>query len=333
MSDRGHATNSIPRRKFLRLAAGAVALPAVSTGALAQPYPTRPVHLLVGFAAGGPLDTAARLIAQSLSDRLGQSFIIENRPGASSNLAAETVVRARPDGYTLLISAGANSWNTALYDNLSFDFIRDIAPVASFARVAGIMEVNPSVPARTVPEFITYAKANPGKINMASAGPGSAPGLWGELFKAMANVDLTTVNYRGSAPALPDLIAGRMQVMFDVVSSSIGHVRAGKLRALGVTSTTRFQVLPDVPPIADFVPGYEAISWNGIGAPKNTPPEIIEILNKEVNASLADATFTARLADLGLAPFPSSTAEFAKFVPEYTDRWAKVIHGAGIKAE
>src|SRR5581483_8451048 len=227
MSDCGRAPTmklQLSRRKFFGLAAGAVALPAVSRGALAQPYPSRPVHLLVGFAAGGPLDIAARLIAQALSDRLGQSFIVENRAGASSNLAAEAVVRAPPDGYTLLVSAGANSWNTALYDNLDFDFLRDIAPVASFARIAGIMEVNPSVPAKTVPEFIAYAKANPGKINMASAGPGSAPGLWGELFKAMANVDLITVNYRGSAPALPDLIAGRMQVMFDVVSSSIAHV-------------------------------------------------------------------------------------------------------------
>ena len=323
----------IPRRKFLHLAAGAATLPTVSRGVWAEAYPSRPVHLLVGFAAGGPLDIAARLIAQSLSERSGQSFIVENRPGASSNLATETVVRAPPDGYTLLVCAGANSWNTALYDNLNFDFLRDILPVASFARVAGIMEVNPSVPARTVPEFITYAKANPGKINMASAGPGSAPGLWGELFKVMAGVDLTTVNYRGSAPALPDLIAGQMHVMFDVVSSSIGHVRAGRLRALGVTAAVRLDVLPDVPPIGDFVPGYEAISWNGIGAPKNTPTEIVEILNRQVNATLADTAFRAKLADLGLAPFPGSSADFAKFVPEYTEKWAKVIRGAGIKAE
>jgi tripartite-type tricarboxylate transporter receptor subunit TctC len=322
----------LARRQVLRLAAGFGAVAGFPRIAWTEAYPSRPVHLIVGFAAGGPLDTAARLIAQSLSERLGQSFIIENRPGASSNLAAEMVVRARPDGYTLLVCAGANSWNTALYDNLGFDFVRDIAPVASCYRNGGIMEVALSVPARTVPEFITYAKANPGKINMASAGPGSAPGLWGDLFKAMAGVDLTTVNYRGSAPALPDLIAGRMHVMFDVTSSSIGHVRAGKLRALGVTTATRLSVLPDVPPVGDFVPGYEAISWNGIGAPKNTPPEIIEILNREVNAALADTTFRARLAELGLEPFPSSTAEFAKFVVDYTEKWAKVIRTAGIKA-
>jgi tripartite-type tricarboxylate transporter receptor subunit TctC len=326
-------TLKLPRRKFLQAAAVASTLPALSRAAWAEAYPSRPVHLLVGFAAGGPLDIGARLIAQSLSERLGQSFIVENRPGASSNLAAETVARARPDGHTLLICSGANSWNTALYDKLNFDFLRDIVPVASYSRLGGIMEVNVSVPTKTVSEFISYAKANPGKINMASAGPGSAPGLWGELFKVMAGVDLTTVNYRGSAPALPDLIAGQMQVMFDVVSSSIGHVQAGRLRALGVTTSTRLEVLPDVPPVGEFVPGYEAISWNGIGAPKNTPPEIVDILNKEVNAALAEAGLKARLADLGLAPFPSSAAEFAKFVPEYTTKWAKVIHDAGIKAE
>jgi len=323
----------LPRRKFLRLAAGAAALPALPRVASALDYPTRPVHLLVGFAAGGPLDTSARLIGQWLSERLGQPFVIENRPGAGSNLATEIVARAPPDGYTLLEASAANAWNAALYDNLSFNFIRDIALVAGVRRAAGVMEVNPSVPVRTVPEFIAYAKANPGKINMATGGAGSAPHLYGELFKMMAGVDLVTVNYRGSAPALPDLIAGQVQVMFDVVISSIGHIRAGKLRPLGVTTAARLAVLPDVPPISDFLPGYEASSWDGIGAPANTPPEIVGILNKQVNAALADPTFKARLADLGAEPFAGSTAEFGKFIVDYTEKWGKVIRAAGIKAE
>jgi tripartite-type tricarboxylate transporter receptor subunit TctC len=323
----------LPRRKFLHLAAGAAALPALPRVASALDYPTRPVHLLVGFAAGGPLDTSARLIGQWLSEHLGQPFVIENRPGAGSNLATEIVARAPPDGYTLLEASAANAWNAALYDNLSFNFIRDIALVAGVRRAAGVMEVNPSVPVRTVPEFITYAKANPGKINMATGGAGSAPHLYGELFKMMAGVDLVTVNYRGSAPALPDLIAGQVQVMFDVVISSIGHIRAGKLRPLGVTTTTRLEVLPDVPPISDFLPGYEASSWDGIGAPANTPPEIVGILNKQVNAALADPTFKARLADLGAEPFPGSPAEFGKFIVDYTEKWGKVIRATGIKAE
>jgi tripartite-type tricarboxylate transporter receptor subunit TctC len=292
--------------------------------ASALDYPTRPVHLLVGFAAGGPLDTSARLIGQWLSERLGQPFVIENRPGAGSNLATEIVARAPPDGYTLLEASAANAWNAALYDNLSFNFIRDIVLVAGVRRAAGVMEVNPSVPVRTVPEFIAYAKANPGKINMATGGAGSAPHLYGELFKIMAGVDLVTVNYRGSAPALPDLIAGQVQVMFDVVISSIGHIRAGKLRPLGVTTTARLEVLPDVPPISDFLPGYEASSWDGIGAPANTPPEIVGILNKQVNAALADPTFKARLADLGAEPFAGSPAEFGKFIVDYTEKWGKV---------
>ena len=289
--------------------------------------------MLVGFAAGGPLDTSARLIGQWLSERLGQPFVIENRPGAGSNLATEIVARAPPDGYTLLEASAANAWNAALYDNLSFNFIRDIALVAGVRRAAGVMEVNPSVPVRTVPEFIAYAKANPGKINMATGGAGSAPHLYGELFKMMAGVDLVTVNYRGSAPALPDLIAGQVQVMFDVVISSIGHIRAGKLRPLGVTTAARLAVLPDVPPISDFLPGYEASSWDGIGAPANTPPEIVGILNKQVNAALADPTFKARLADLGAEPFAGSPAEFGKFIVDYTEKWSKVIRAAGIKAE
>jgi tripartite-type tricarboxylate transporter receptor subunit TctC len=326
-------TMKLPRRKFLHLAAGAAALPALPRVASALDYPTRPVHLLVGFAAGGPLDTSARLIGQWLSERLGQPFVIENRPGAGSNLATEIVARAPPDGYTLLEASAANAWNAALYDNLSFNFIRDIALVAGVRRAAGVMEVNPSVPVRTVPEFIAYAKANPGKINMATGGAGSAPHLYGELFKMMAGIDLVTVNYRGSAPALPDLIAGQVQVMFDVVISSIGHIRAGKLRPLGVTTAARLAVLPDVPPIGDFLPGYEASSWDGIGAPANIPPEIIGILNKEVNAALADPTFKARLADLGAEPFAGSPGEFAKFIVDYTEKWGKVIRAAGIKAE
>jgi tripartite-type tricarboxylate transporter receptor subunit TctC len=323
----------LPRRKFLHLAAGAAALPALPRVASALDYPTRPVHLLVGFAAGGPLDTSARLIGQWLSERLGQPFVIENRPGAGSNLATEIVARAPPDGYTLLEASAANAWNAALYDNLSFNFIRDIALVAGVRRAAGVMEINPSVPVRTVPEFIAYAKANPGKINMATGGAGSAPHLYGELFKMMAGVDLVTVNYRGSAPALPDLIAGQVQVMFDVVISSIGHIRAGKLRPLGVTTTARLDVLPDVPPISDCLPGYDASSWDGIGAPANTAPEIVGILNKQVNAALADPTFKARLADLGAEPFAGSPAEFGKFIVDYTEKWGKVIRAAGIKAE
>jgi tripartite-type tricarboxylate transporter receptor subunit TctC len=321
------------RRTFLHLAAGAAAAPAVSRFAWAQTYPTRPVHLIVGFSAGGPLDTGARLVAQWLSERLGQSFVVENRPGASGNLAAEEVVRARPDGYTLLVCAAANAWNEVLYDNLSFDFTRDIAPVASYERGGGVMEVNPSVPAKTVPEFIAYAKANPGKINMASAGPGSAPGMWGELFKAMAGVDLVTVNYRGSGPALPDLIGGRVEVMFDPVITAIGPVRAGKLRGLAVTTAQRIKVLPDIPTVGEFVPGYVATGWQGIGAPRNTPPEIIEILNRQVNAALADPAFKARLVDLGVEPFANSPTEFGKFIVDYTEKWGKVIRAANIKPE
>ena len=323
----------LPRRTFLQLAAGAAALPAVCRSACALSYPARPVHLLVGFTAGGPLDISARLIAQWLSERLGQQFIVDNRPGASSNIAAAEAARATPDGYTLLMCAAANAWNMSFYDNLDFNFIRDIAPVASFARVGGVMEVNLSVPARTVPEFIAYAKANPGKINLASAGPGSAPGLWGELFKSMAGVDLVTVNYRGTGPALPDLMSGRVQVMFDVVSTALGPVRAGKVRGLAVTTAQRMDVLPDLPTVGESVPGYEAIAFQGIGAPRDTPAEIIDILNGAVNAALADPAHKARLADLGAEAFTTSPAEFAKFIAEYTDKWSKVIRTAGLKVQ
>jgi|SRR6516165_3259360 tripartite-type tricarboxylate transporter receptor subunit TctC len=323
----------LARRRLLHFAAGAVTLPGLTGLVRAAPYPTRPVRLLVGYAAGGPLDISARLIGQWLSERLGQPFIVENRPGAGSNVATEAVVRAPPDGYTLLEISASNAWNTALYYNLSFNFIRDIVPIAGVRRAGGVMEVNPAFPVKTIPEFIAYAKANPGKINVASAGPGSAPHLFSELFKIMAGVDLVTVNYHGSGPALPDLIGGEVQAMFDVVSSSIAYIRAGRLRPLGVTTAARLDALPDVPPIGDFVPGYEAISWDGIGAPANTPPEIVEILNKEVNAALADAAFRGRLAALSLEPFAISASDLGKFIVEYTNKWSKVIRAAGIKAE
>jgi tripartite-type tricarboxylate transporter receptor subunit TctC len=324
----------ILRRNFLQLAAGAVASLGMVRIAGAQTYPTGPVHLFVGYAAGGPLDTSARLIAQWLTESLGQQFIVLNQPGAGSNLAAEAVVRAPPDGYTLLQISASNAWNVTLYDNLKFDFVRDIVPVAGVRNAGGVLEVHPSVPVTTVPEFIAYAKANPGKLNMAAGGAGSAPHLYIELFKMMTGVDLVTVNYRGAGPALLDLISGQVQGTFDVVISSIAHIRAGKLRPLGVTTAKRLTVLPDVPPIGDFVPGYDASSWDGIGAPANTPPEIIAILNKEVNAALADPAFKARLADLGAEPFLAGPPiEFGKFVVEFTEKWGKVIQAAGIKAQ
>jgi tripartite-type tricarboxylate transporter receptor subunit TctC len=323
----------LPRRKFLDLAAGAVALPVVARVARAQAYPIRPVRLIVCFAAGGPSDITARLIGQWLSERLGQSFIIENRPGAGGNIATEMVVRARPDGYTLLEATSTNAWNVALYRNLSFDFIRDLAPVAGVCRYAGVMVVNPSVPAETVPEFIVYAKANPGKINMGSGGAGTPSHLYGELFKKMTGLELVHVPYRGGGPAVIDLLSGQVQVFFGTVSVSIDHIRSGKLRALGVTTSTRMDVLPDVPPMSDFVPGYEANGWEGIVAPKDLPPEIIDTLNKEINAALVDANFKSRLANLGVEPFANSPVEFSNFIVDYTEKWGKVIQAAGIKAE
>jgi tripartite-type tricarboxylate transporter receptor subunit TctC len=296
----------LPRRRILHLAAGAAALPALSRMARAQTYPTRPVRIVVGFAPGGPADIIARLIGQWLSERLGQQFIIDNRPGAGSNIATEAVVRAPPDGYTLLLVTSSNAINTTLYDKLNFDLVRDVKPVGSINRAPGVMEVNLMVPAKTVPEFIAYAKANPGKINMASAGPGSAPHVYGELFKVMAGVDLVPVHYRGSGPALPDVISGQLQVMFDILYSSIAHIRAGNLRPLAVTTATRSAVLPNVPTVGEFVPGYEASGWTGIGAPKNTPAEITDRLNKEINAILRDAEAKARLTDLGAVVFASS---------------------------
>ena len=321
------------RRRFLHLAVGAAALPAVSRMARAQAYPTRPVRIIVGFAAGGPLDISTRLIGQWLSERLGQQFIVENRVGAGSNLATEAVVRARPDGYTLLAASASNAWNAALYNNLSFNFIRDIAPVAGVTRQGGVMEVNPTFPAKTVPEFIAYAKANSGKINMASGGPGSAAHLYGELFKIMTSVELVHVPYRGGAPALLALLGGEVQVLFGPISASAPYIRSGNLRPLGVTTATRMDALPEAPPVSDFVAGYEASAWEGVGAPKDTPAEIVDKLNVEISAALGDPNFKARLADLGIEPFPGSPAQFGKLITEYTEKWGKVIRSANIKPE
>jgi tripartite-type tricarboxylate transporter receptor subunit TctC len=320
------------RRQFLHLTAGAAALPAVSRFAWAQAYPTRPVTIIVGFPAGGGADIAARLTGQWLSQRLGQSFIIENRPGAGSNIAAEAVVQAAPDGYTFLLVTSANTINATLYDNLSFNLTRDIVPIAGVMRVPNVMEVNPSVPASTVPEFIAYAKANPGKINMASGGYGTTIHVPGELFKMMANVNLVHVPYHGDAPALADLVGGQVQVMFDLISASIGFIRAGNLRALAVTTAKRSEVLPNLLTVAEFLPGYEASSWQGLAAPRNTPSEIIDTLNKEINAGFADSKFKARLADLGGTPLAGPSADFGKFIVEEIAKWATVIKFANIKA-
>jgi tripartite-type tricarboxylate transporter receptor subunit TctC len=323
----------LPRRQFLHLAAGAAALPVVTQMARADTYPSRPVHLIVGFPPGGPTDIFARLIGQWLSERLGQQFVIDNRAGAGGNIGTEAVVNAPPDGYTLLLVLGSNAYNAALYDNLNFNFIRDITPVAGIVQVPSLMEVNPSFPAKTVPEFIAYAKANPGKINMASAGNGAPSHVFGELFKRMAGIDIVHVPYRGAAPALTGLLGGQVQVIFDAMPSSIGYIRVGKLRALAVTTATRSPVLPDVPTVSDFVRGYEASTWFGIGAPKNTSPEIVNRLNVEINAGLADPTFKARLADLGGTMLPGSPADFGKLIADETEKWGKVIRAAHIKVE
>jgi tripartite-type tricarboxylate transporter receptor subunit TctC len=324
----------LPRRTLLHLAAGAAALPAVARIARAQAYPSRPVRIVIGFPAGGGADIVARLVGQWLSERLGQPFVIDNRPGAGSNIAAEAVVRAAPDGYTLLlVTMPANAVNGALYDKLGFDFVRDIAPVASLTRDPNVMEVNLALPVKTVPEFIAYAKANPGKINMASSGIGAAQHVAGELFKAKIGVQMNHVPYRGAAPALTDLISGQVQVFFDVLTSSIEHIKAGRVRALAVTTATRSEALPDLPTVGDFVPGYEASNIRGVGAPSNTPVEIIDKLNKEINAALADATIKARLADLGASILSGSPADFGKLIVDETEKWAKVVTDGGIKPE
>jgi tripartite-type tricarboxylate transporter receptor subunit TctC len=323
----------LPRRQFLHLAAGAAALPAISRITFAQAYPTRPVRIIVGAPAGGPQDIAARLISQWLSEQLGQQFVIENRPGAGTNLGAEAVVRAPADGYTMLLCASPNAINATLYDNLNFNFIRDIAPVASMIRVPLVMEVNLSVPVKTVPEFIAYAKANPGKINMASGGNGSGPHVSGELFRTMTGVDMLHVPYRGDAPALTDLLGGQVHVMFGAMPGSIEHIRAARLRALAVTTAARSEALPDIPTLSEFVPGYEASIWYGIGAPRNTPGEIISKLNKQINAALADPKMKTRLADLGGMPLAGSPAAFGKLISDETEKWAKVIRAANIKPD
>jgi tripartite-type tricarboxylate transporter receptor subunit TctC len=322
-----------PRRTFLHLAVSAAALPVALRIASAQTYPTRPVRLICGFPAGGPNDTLARLIGQWLSERLGRPFVIENRAGAATNIATEAVVRAPPDGYTLLVVAQVNAINATLYDKLNFNFIRDIAPVAGIMRVPSVMEVNPSVPPKTVPEFIAYAKANPGKLNMASAGNGTSSHVSGELFKMMAGIDMLHVPYRGAAPALTDLIAGRVQVYFDLMPNSIEYIRAGTVRPLAITAATRSGALPDLPTVGDFVPGYDVSTWFGVGAPTGTPVEIVDELNTEINAGLADPKMKSRLADMGGTVLALSPNDFGKLIADETEKWAKVIKFAAIKAD
>jgi tripartite-type tricarboxylate transporter receptor subunit TctC len=324
---------SAARRRFLRGVAGVAALPFLARHARADDYPARPVRVLVGQAAGSSSDIIARLIGQRLSERLGQQFAVEDRPGAGGNIATEAAVRANADGYTLLLVNSQNAISASLY-KLNFDFIRDIAPIAGVSLVPLIMEVNPAVPAKTVPEFIAYAKQNPGKISMASAGIGGPQHVAGELFKMMAGLDMVHVPYRGSTPALVDLLAGQVQLMFDVTPSSLPHVKAGRLRPLGVTTTTRLDVLPDVPPVSDFLPGYQAAGWIGFGAPRGTPPAIVEKLSKEIAAAVADPQIKARLIDLGGTVLPTaSPAEFGAYIATETDKWAKVVAFAGIKPE
>jgi tripartite-type tricarboxylate transporter receptor subunit TctC len=324
----------LPRRRFLPWAVGAVVFPAVTRIARAQTYPSRPVRLIVPNAAGGGPDTVARLMGQWLSERLGQPFVIENRPGAGTNIGTETAVRAMPDGYTLLFVGTGAAINASLYDRLNFNFIRDIAPVVGIMRVPNVMEVNPSLPFKTVPDFIAYAKANPGRINFASSGNGSTLHLSGELFKVMTGISLVHVPYRGGGPAaIIDLLSGQVQVMFDNVSTSIEYIRAGKLRALAVTSATRWAGLPDTPTVSDFVPGYEVSVWNGIGARKNTPADIIEKLNKEINGALADPKVKSRLAELGGTVLPGSPSDFGKLISDETEKWAKVVKFSGAKPE
>jgi tripartite-type tricarboxylate transporter receptor subunit TctC len=319
------------RRHFLQLAAGAAVLPAMPRLARAQAYPSRPVRWIVGFAAGGPQDIVARLLAQALSERLGQQFVIENRSGAGGNIGTEAVVRAAADGYTMLMIGPSATINATLYDNLSFVFLRDIAPVASIMRTSNVMEVHPSFPAKSVPEFIAYARANPSKINYASAGSGSSQHMAGELFKMLTGIDMVHVPYRGAAPALTDLLAGQVQIMFDNMTSSVEHVRAGRLRGLAVTTAARSEALPDIPIVGDFVPGYEASGIYGIGVPKDTAPEIVDKLNREINAAISDPKIKTRLADLGGLILSGTSADFAKVLAEEVEKWGKVVKFSGAK--
>jgi tripartite-type tricarboxylate transporter receptor subunit TctC len=323
----------IPRRRFLQLAAGAAALPAVSRSASAQAYPSQPIRIIVGFAAGSGSDIFARLMAQWLSERLGQSVLIENRPGAGGNIGTEAVVKAPPDGYTLLQWVPANAVNNSLYEKLSFNFLRDIAPVAGTARAPYVVVVNPELPVKTIPELIAHAKANPGKLNFASAGVGTGIHMAGELFKLTTGVNMVHVPYRGAAGAMTDLIGGQVQLMFDTTAASIPHIKGGKVRALAVTTATRSALLPDLPTVAETVPGYEASGPFGLGAPKDTPPAILEKLNKEINAVLADPKAKARLADLGSEPLTGTPAEIGRMLAAESDKWAKVIKAANIKVE
>jgi tripartite-type tricarboxylate transporter receptor subunit TctC len=323
----------LPRRQFLHLAAAAAALPAITRVARAQAYPARPVHIVAGFAAGGGVDITARLIGQWLSERLGQTFITENRPGAGGNIGTESVVNAPADGYTLLLATVPNAVNATLYEKLNFNFVRDIAPVAGIIRVPQVVLVHPSVPAKTLPEFIAYARANPGKVNMASAGNGSAPHMAGELFNVMAGVNMVHVPYRGQGPALTDLLGGQVQVLFATTPGTTDYVKTGKLRGLAVTTAARAQVLPDLPTVGDFVPGYEASQWYGMGAPGNTPAEIVDRLNREVNAALADSKMKARFADIGGEALAGSPAAFGRLIAEETEKWGKVVRAANLKPE
>ncbi len=323
----------LPRRRFLHLAAGAAALPAVSRFAKAETYPSKPVRFIIGYTPGGSADITARLMGQWLTERLGQPFIVESRAGAGSNIGTEAVIRSPADGYTILLAAPANAINASLYAKLNYDFLRDVAPVAGIIRFPNVMEVNPSVPAKTVPEFITYAKANPGKINFASSGAGSTIHMSAELFKMMTGIDMVHVPYRGSALAMTDLLGGQVQVMFDNVPSSLEQIRSGKLRPLAVTTSMRSEALPDVPTVADFVPGYKLSAWYGVAVPKGTPPEIIDILNREINTGIADPKLRARFTELSAAVLPGSPADFGKLLADETEKWARVVKFSGAKAD
>ena len=322
-----------PRRRFLHLAAGAALLPAVARTAKAQSYPARPVRLIIGYTPGGSADLTARLMGQWLSEKLGQPFVIENRPGGGTNIATEAVIRAAPDGYTLLLVAPANAINATLYDKLNFNFLQEIEPIAGFIRFPNVVVVNPSVPVKTIPELIAYAKANPGKLNMASSGNGSTIHMSGELFKMLTGINMVHVPYRGGAPALTDMLSGQMQVMFDNIPTCAEHVKSGKLRGLAVTSTARSEVLPDLPTVADFLPGYEASAWYGLAAPKNTPREIIEALNKAVNAILSEPAARTRFAEHGAMLLPGSAADFSKLLSDETEKWGKVVKFSGAKVD